>query len=304
MPRLDKWLTAVGPDAPVTRAARKALASRLRAVEKYLAEAAQVSGRSDNGAEVVHQLRIWTRRAAAALSLFDEVLPRRRAKRLKRKLRQIRRTAGEARDCDVLSEQLARGELPGLTHTVVHLGRRRRAAEKQLARLHKSLVRGDKFRKRGNKLRKKIRWRGRQPEASFGPWCRQQLRPLAHELFQLASGDLSRDKALHELRLAGKRLRYALELAPAALPDATHRRLYDELRELQDRLGALCDAIVAVGRMKAWLADLRGRAPREVLRTAIAQRKQELIKSKAGFLRWLAPRRREQLQRVWNKALQ
>src|SRR5688572_24408829 len=121
MPRLKKWLTAVGPDVPVTRAARKALTSRLRAVEECLAEAAHVSGRSDGDIEAVHQLRIWTRRSAAALRLFKRVLPPRRAKWLKRKLRQIRRAAGEARDCDVLAEQLRRGEIPGLVHAALHL---------------------------------------------------------------------------------------------------------------------------------------------------------------------------------------
>jgi CHAD domain-containing protein len=303
MPRFEKWLTAIGPDAPVTRAARKALRSHLRAVEHLLGEAAHVSGRAKDDAEAVHQLRIWTRRAAAVLRLFDEVLPRRRAKWLKRKLRKIRRTAGEARDCDVLAEQLERENVPGLAHTVVPLRQRRRSAERDLAALDKSLVRGGKLRRRGDNLRDKVRWRRRPAEPEFGPWCRQQLQPLAAELFELAAADLSRDAALHQLRLAGKRLRYALELAPAALPPATHRRLYDELCDLQDRLGALCDAIVAVGRLREWREGTRDRTARKQLGTAISQRQRELTKSKAGFRRWWTARRRERMRRTWDKAL-
>src|SRR5262245_59631201 len=133
MPRYEKWLTAVGPDAPVTRATRKALAMRLKAAEHYLKEAGQVSGKSADDAEVVHQLRIWTRRAAAALRLFAEVLPRKTAKWLKRKLRAMRHTAGEARDCDVLADRLESGDVPGLAPSAVHLRTRRKRAEQDLA---------------------------------------------------------------------------------------------------------------------------------------------------------------------------
>jgi len=192
MPRLEKWLTAVGPDAPVSRAARKALVVRLNAVEHFLKQAGQVSGRAGDDAEAVHQLRIWTRRATAALRLFDEVLPRRTANWLKRKLRSIRQTAGEARDCDVLAEQVESGDLPGLAPTVVHLRVRRKRAEKELAKTYKSLVRGKRFGRKSDKLlskiarREKSRKSQRSPKpTAFGPWCRQQLRPLAEAILQV-----------------------------------------------------------------------------------------------------------------------
>jgi CHAD domain-containing protein len=303
MARFEKWLTEVGPDAPVVRAARKALAVRLRAVEHYLQDAAQVSGNGESDAESVHQLRIWTRRGAAALRLFAPVLPRRRAKWLKQTLRRIRRTAGEARDCDVLAERLESGEVPGLCHTVVHLRARRKDAERQLARLYRKLVRRGKLRRRGERLAKKARWRGDKPAETFGPWCREQLGTLYEAFFQLAEVDLSRDAALHQLRLAGKRLRYGLELSPAAFPAATHRRLYDELSGLQDRLGAVCDAIVAVGRLKEWLVPMKDQAVAKQLRSALRREQQVLTRRKAEFARWWTIRRRQQMRRVWTKSL-
>jgi len=307
MPRLEKWLTAVGPDAPITRAARKALAVRLGAVEHFLKQAGQVSGEANDDAESVHQLRIWTRRATAALRLFAEVLPRRTAKWLKRKLRSIRHTAGEARDCDVLAERLESGDLPGLAPTAVHLRVRRKWAEKQLAKAYKSLVRGKRFSKKSDKLLAKIADREKsrklRQQAAFGPWCREQLRPLAKAFFELAAGDLSKDAQLHELRLAGKRLRYALELAPAALPTATHRRLYDELSDLQDRLGQVCDQIVTAGRLKEWHDEARDDGVRKELRVAQGQQRRQLAASKQRFLRWWSPKRRESLRKSWERAL-
>ena len=307
MPRLEKWLTAVGPDAPPARAARKALAVRIAAVEHFLKQAGQVSGQADDDAEAVHQLRIWTRRATAALRLFAEVLPRRTAKWLKRKLRSIRHTAGEARDCDVLAEQVESGDLPGLAPTAVHLRVRRKRAEKELARLYKSLVRGKRFGRKSDKLLEKIarreKFRKSQRQPAFGPWCRQQLRPLAEAFFELAAGDLSKDAQLHKLRLAGKRLRYALELAPAALPATTHRRLYDELSDLQDRLGQVCDQIVAAGRLKEWHDEAREENVRKELRVAQGQQRKQLAASKQRFLRWWSPKRREALKKSWERAL-
>jgi CHAD domain-containing protein len=303
MARFEKWLTAVGPDAPVSRAARKALALRLRAVEHYLGQAAQVSGDAAEDAEAVHQLRIWTRRAAAALRLFDPVLPRRRAKWLRQSLRRNRRIAGEARDCDVLCERLERGEVPGLTHTAVHLRSRRKAAERKLAKRYRRLVRQGKLRRRGDKLRKKTRWRDERPEPKFGPWCRQRLRPLCGTFFELAEANLAHDAALHQLRLAGKRLRYALELAPAAIPATTHRRLYDELSELQDRLGGVCDGIASIDRLRQWLKQTRERTVRSDLRIAIRRQQTHLARLKKQFLKWWTIRRRAQMRRGWDKAL-
>jgi Uncharacterized conserved protein len=302
MPRYEKWLTDVGPDAPVRRAARKALTMRLKAVEHYLKQAAQVSGKSMADAEAVHQLRIWTRRAAAALRLFAEVLPRKTTKWHKRKLRAMRHTAGEARDCDVLADRLESGDLPGLAPTAVHLPVRRKRAEQDLAKSYKSVIRSRKFRRKSDKLLKKIN-RGNSAQTTFGPWCLAQLRPLADEFHTLAAGGLGQDAQLHALRIAGKRLRYALELAPAALPSNVHRRLYDELSDLQDRLGQVCDKIVAVGQLKQWHDEARAKDVRKELRAALAQQRKQLVSEKRTFLRWWTPKRQAALRKNWERAL-
>src|SRR5262245_35539503 len=71
MPRFEKWLIGVSASAPVDHVARRALVVRLRAVKHYLDAA--LSGPDE--AEGVHQLRIWTRRAEAALKLFRQAIP-------------------------------------------------------------------------------------------------------------------------------------------------------------------------------------------------------------------------------------
>jgi len=295
----------------VPRAARKALKLRLRVVMELLGDAAKVTGKRDEDAEAVHQLRIWSRRSAAALRLFGEVLPRRTAKWLKRKLKEIRRTAGEARDCDVLAERIDGGELPGLEPTAAHLRRRRRRAEKEMAALHKSLVKSGKFERKADKLLEKLarrekqnrgRRKGKGKAPQFGPWCRAQLGPLCDDFLRAAEADLSRDAHLHALRIAGKRLRYALELSPAALPAGVHRRLYDELTDLQDRLGEVCDRIAAVGRLEDWQREAKGQA-RGRLQTSLQHERAQLATGRQRFLRWWSVKRRKSLAAQWRKAL-
>ena len=68
-------------------------ASYFRRQAKQLAD--QLAGvRKAEDLEYVHQLRVTTRRADAALQLFRDCMPSRRAKKMRRRLSQIRKAAG------------------------------------------------------------------------------------------------------------------------------------------------------------------------------------------------------------------
>ena len=58
--------------------------------------------------EHVHRLRVSTRRAVAALKLYRDWLPPAKFRWVKKRLKKIRRAAGDARDLDVLAERLQR----------------------------------------------------------------------------------------------------------------------------------------------------------------------------------------------------
>ena len=72
-----------------------------------------------------------------------------------------------------------------------------------------------------------------------------QLRRVADDFLALAAGvdRASPPEALHRLRIAGKRLRYSVEIA---LPPRAAHPLLDTLRGLQDMLGTLHDLDVAI----------------------------------------------------------
>src|SRR5919204_6722773 len=101
-----KWIPDLTAATPLADAARRVLIVRLEAVRDYLARALSDS---DKDPEYVHQLRVATRRARAALDIFAPCLPAKTYKTAKKHLKGIRRAAGEARDWDVFLASLTAG---------------------------------------------------------------------------------------------------------------------------------------------------------------------------------------------------
>ncbi|MBN9518646.1 CHAD domain-containing protein [bacterium] len=99
-----KWINGLTPAMPVADAARVVLAARFEVVRQYLPLAA---ARPYEDVEYVHQLRVGTRRAGAALRVFGACLPRKHLRAAKGALRGLRRAAGDARDWDVFLLALA-----------------------------------------------------------------------------------------------------------------------------------------------------------------------------------------------------
>ena len=102
MVRKGKWVADASPDEPLADVARRALDMRLGLVWHYLPRAADKPAETEN----VHQLRVATRRAMAAMQIFDTLLPRKRGLWWNKQLKRVRQAAGQARDLDVLAERL------------------------------------------------------------------------------------------------------------------------------------------------------------------------------------------------------
>lgn len=283
MPQFDKLLTDVGPDDPPVRAAQRALKTRLRAVVFYLDQVAS----ADDPAEQIHQLRIWTRRSAAALKLFAPLLPPRKARRLKKTLRRLRQSAGALRDLDVIEAQLGETLHGPLAE---RLKEQRRGANKDFKRLIRAWGTKGKLKRKVKRLLSRLD-KSRPHHAgngvAFAPWCHTQLAPQVKEFAEFARrGAGQSDARLHEWRLATKRLKYALELAPLAIPKKTWSQQYELLGELQDRIGRVCDALVERQRLLAWRRETSDPAERKVLAGLLVDCRRRLTASKKGLFRW------------------
>jgi len=302
MPRYEKWLSGVSSSAATDQVARIALAERLAAVGHFLDK----STRGSNEGEAIHQMRVWTRRAQAALKLFAPALPNAQLKRMKKSLRKLRRSGGAVRDCDIHLQRLQAEETDVPQRIVRALKKQRRRARQELKALRRRMLNDDRYQRRVGRLLESIAWPKRHSNRKappFGTFCKQQLAPLAAQFLKLASANLRNNETLHALRIAGKQWRYALELAPSAMPARQHHLLYETLSSIQDRLGEVCDQIAALDHIRHWLDDSRKKSHRERLQGLLEREQRHLERLRSGLLRWWTPARRRRIRLQWQKAI-
>jgi triphosphatase len=203
--------------------------------------------------EGVHQMRIALRRLRAAMSSFSDVIADRDLRRIKSELRWITGELGPARDLDVfVSDVLAplrdqSSKKPGVSGLVRDFERRRARARKETV----ASVRSARFRKL---VLNTAEW------IDCGPWIQEddELLRLRREQNVLvhAGEELARrrrklrrkGKSLkklspykrHRARIAGKKLRYAVEFFSSLfLKKSQKKRAEDMLAGLEDLQGAL-----------------------------------------------------------------
>jgi CHAD domain-containing protein len=297
-PRPDKWVQGVSPDDRTTDVAARALQVRLAAVLHYLPLAAK---KAEEEVEYVHLLRVWTRRAAAALKLYASLLPRRRTAWIKKQLKHLRRAATDARDCDVLVRRLAEDHTHPEAESWTDKVRAQRAeAQKPIVAINERLERDDRFDRRVTKLLRSVRLRrkhGHWPaDQRFGDWARASLRPLVESFFAAVPADGTDMAALHAFRIRGKELRYSMELLAGAFGPDFRENLYPLVETLQDRLGVLNDLVTAQTRLRKRIEEADGPAEAEHLQKLLAEEQARFEHVHREFVNWFTPPLHQQLR--------
>jgi CHAD domain-containing protein len=218
--------------------------------------------------DAVHQMRVATRRLRSALATFRPFLDREVTEPLRDELKELGRVLGEARDAEVLRETIeetlnaAPPDVPSgeaRSHVVSSLTLRYEraharavttmASERYLALVDRLQalatdppLTAEADQPTNDVLRRRVRH----------DWKRVRARVRAVAAVEDPAG---RSEALHEVRKAAKRARYAAEpLVPAYGQDA--RRLVKRLKRVQSTLGDQHDGLVA----RAELPQLARRA--------------------------------------------
>jgi CHAD domain-containing protein len=236
---------------------------RLKAVEQMLPLAA---GHAEEDVEYVHQLRVATRRADAALRLFRPLAGPARWKKTRRRLRRIRQAAGDARDCDVHLELLRRDReqadlvlQPVFDDVAAWTEICRAAAQEAIndvaGRYPKRVLRRGRRR-----LLSSLRPRREQMKATLETDCdHPRLADLAAaslpRLLRLVQNTAAKDLEvldnLHDLRICAKRLRYAMEIFGSCL-GPSFQDDYALVQSMQEELGAINDSHVMMDRVRAF----------------------------------------------------
>jgi CHAD domain-containing protein len=298
------WIVVAGDRTPVGRVACRTLRKRLEAVWSELR--ACCGPRPDP--ERVHQLRVATRRTLAAIEAFDELLPAKRRAWFAKRLRRLRRAAGDARDLDVLTARLC-GQMTqsqaspvghGRARLVAMLSRQRIVSRRPIHELRDELVTAD-WTGRVDRLIGSIAAADRGP--SFGDYARGRFRPLVERFFAKADRRLRDEEEIHRLRIEGKKLRYALEIFAGVFPRKMRKRCQESLERLQESLGEFTDHAAAADRFRRWAREDGLRANRDTLTDLRREEADRADSARRAFAKWWNPTRRRSLRRTFERTL-
>jgi CHAD domain-containing protein len=99
---------------------------------------------------------------------------------------------------------------------------------------------------------------GLEADVSYAEAAQRSVRVRAEELFDhsrdvLDAGDIER---LHDMRVASRRLRAALEIYEPCFPAAQFKRALAEVKELADALGERRDRDVSIAALEKFAKDM------------------------------------------------
>lgn len=248
-------LTSPGilPDDPLAEAGRKVLRFHFQNMLRH-----EDGVRLGEDIEELHDMRVASRRMRAAVELFGEAFTEKALKNHQKGMRQIGRALGRVRDLDVFiakAQTYQNGLEPDPEHDLAPLlavWETQRQASRQEMLAHLDSPGYQRFKEKFTRF-VETPFMGALPhEGSTAIYAVRQAAPLliyrrlaAVQAFEplLPTASLTQ---LHALRIEFKRLRYALEFLQEALGAQT-KTCIQELKRMQDHLGDLQDANVAIG---------------------------------------------------------
>jgi len=251
------------PDDHVAEAGRKVLRFHLARMI-----AREAGTREGANLEDLHSMRVATRRQRAAWRVFGDAFRAGRTKSHRSRLREVASRLGAVRDLDVLLEaaDAYRADLPVSEQRALEplLGAWRTHRDDARILLVRELD-SDGYRRWLDDYAEFVRHEGTAVVAT-GPTAPHRVRDTAASRI-LAAYEQVRAyepvlrwadvETLHELRIAGKWLRYSLEFVREALgPDA--EGLIARVTALQDHLGLMHDADVSAHLARDFLVEHAG----------------------------------------------
>ena len=293
-----KWIESE-PGDPIRGVAKRALRARMEPMWRFLKLAVR---EPRDEVENVHQLRVYSRRAAAVMEIFADWLPPRRAERMQKHIKRIRKAAGDARDLDVLAARAGSRVARLSDNEAVLLARefekRRQEAQRPIEQVYEAL-KGKRFRRKCRSFIKRVRCRRDQADCDrqFACLARAELGRLVVPYLESAAAELTDPQALHAFRIQGKQVRYAMEVFAGAFDSSFRHDLYPLVATLQDRLGEINDYVTSEKHLALWREQADSDALAAALDSLRRLEHESLASARQAFLVWWTPERRAELRR-------
>lgn len=239
---------ALTPDTPPLSCARQLILERAREMIRF-----EEGTRAGDDIEALHDMRVWSRRLREALEIFAFCFPPKIYDKLYERVRQVTKTLGQARNADVAVEFFAahHAQAQELTERFALEDLLRRLVKEQRRERERMKERLDKKVKAGAlpavievafaKVARTPGFRRRGPRTVFR-LARALLLTRLQEVFKIRAAILGENdvEGLHNLRIAVKKLRYALEILGFAIGESAAENL-SFFKKLQTVLGDLHD---------------------------------------------------------------
>ena len=199
----------------------------------------------------VHDVRVAIRRFTQAIAVFRPCFPGKDMRKIRRRLKNVMKAAGQVRDCDVAMKLLSKSRTPDSAAVQSKVRNRR----KETARVLVGELKSWTERQTSIKWRASLESARAKGEDGFGAasidtMAQQTLRRMTKDFFQ--RGDEAADSKasaadLHKFRIAAKKFRYSLELFASLYGSSLDGEL-GRMKTAQTMLGAVndCEAVAAL----------------------------------------------------------
>lgn len=238
---------------------------------------------ADLDSEFLHDFRVANRRTRSGLSLIKGVLPEEAVAHFKQEFRFLGAITGPTRDLDVYllyeedyKKRIPEALQPGLHAFFKDLAARREQEQRRLARA----LRAPRF------LEILDTWESFLAREDMEPSPRAEIpvidtaRTIIARRYKrvlkdgLAIHENTPDESIHQLRIQGKKLRYAIEFFSSLFPQKEMAVVIKQLKRLQNNLGDFNDLSVQQDMLSDHLAAMRPGS----------RRKQELAAALGGLM--------------------
>ena len=135
-------------------------------------------------------------------------------------------------------------------------------------------------------------------EGSFSQAAARVVKVRSKEVFAHSQGilDIDNVEAVHDMRVATRRLRAALEVFEPCFPRKRRRKALKKVKALADALGERRDADVEIASLEG-LVDQAAEADRGALRDLIEELRVRQAEANEALAPYVAPKRLKKLRR-------
>jgi CHAD domain-containing protein len=135
-------------------------------------------------------------------------------------------------------------------------------------------------------------------EASFGAAARRAVKVRAKEVFKQTDGvlDLGEVEHVHDMRVATRRLRAALEVFEECFPRKRHRKALKKVKALADALGKRRDADVEIELLEGLVGEV-ATEDRQALEALIGDLRARQRQANEGLASFVTTKRLKKLRR-------